>query len=290
MKQPEAYKVIEGLKAQRQKSQMANQTASFLVNKFQMDPAQAQYVAQDPELLRKYLAPGGPGGGATKYGHTVHWGKDGKAYVTGEDGTAKALDAELLPPDEMAAARAGGTLTGKTMSQAKADLPRIESNASKFLTNLEMIEKDPKFDDMIGPVDTWRPNVTGDARRFQSRIDQTMGESFLEAFGSLKGGGQITEIEGLKATQAITRLGETGMNEADYRQAIGELKTIVQNGVIRARVQAGQLPPEALSQVIDLEGKGVPSGQLDGSALQGRGDKPILGSGASGKSRIIGVE
>jgi hypothetical protein len=47
-----------------------------------------------------------------------------------------------------------------------------------------------------------------------------------------------------------------------------------------------------LSQVIDLEGKGVPpvGGELDGSALQGRGSKPMLGAGASGKSRIIGVE
>jgi hypothetical protein len=273
LKQPEAYKVIEGLKAQRQKTQMSNQTAQFLADKFQLDPVQAQAIAQDPELLRKYLAPQGPGGG-TEYGTSIQWGKDGKARVIGKDGSVKVLDDDLMPPDELAQARAGGTLTGKTVAQAKQDLPRIEANASKFLTNLEMIESDPALSRMVGPVQGRMPNVTADAERVQSRIDQTMGESFLEAFGSLKGGGQITEIEGQKATQAITRLGNTRMDEKDYRDAIKELKTIVQNGVIRARVMAGTLPESELSKVTNLDG--VPSGQMDGSALQGRGTKPMI--------------
>lgn len=290
IKQPETYKVAEALKTQNKKTQLTTQTAQFLANKFQLDPVQAQAIAQDPELLRKYLQPGGAQG-STKYGTTVHFDKDGKPYVIGEDGTSKALDANLLPPDELARAKAGGTLTGKTVAQAKADLPRIESNAAKFLNNLEMIENDPKFNDMTGPVDTWRPNVSGSARRFQSRIDQTMGESFLEAFGSLKGGGQITEIEGVKATQAITRLGETGMNEDDYRQAITELKTIVRNGVIRARVQAGLLPESELSKVIDLERLGVPNAtQTPPTTPQNRAGPGQPLAGASGKSRIIGVE
>jgi len=286
MKQPEAYKVIQALTAQKQKdaeqkqkAQLSNQTATFLANKFNLAPEEAQVIAQDPELLRKYLAPQGPGGG-TEYGTSVQWGQDGKAYVIGKDGTAKALNTDLMPPDDLARARAGGTLSGKTVAQAKADLPRIESNASKFLTNLEMIESDPAFNRMIGPVQGRMPNVTGDAERFQSRIDQTMGESFLEAFGALKGGGQITEIEGQKATQAITRLGNTRMNEDDYREAVKELKNIVRNGVIRARVMAGTLPESELAKVIDLESLGVPSAQTEVGIPTAEGVTPQNRAGA----------
>ncbi len=42
-------------------------------------------------------------------------------------------------------------------------------------------------------------------RDFNAMLDQVQGGAFLQAFESLKGGGQITQIEGEKATQAIVR-------------------------------------------------------------------------------------
>ena len=45
-----------------------------------------------------------------------------------------------------------------------------------------------------------------DARNFQVVLDQINGSAFLQAFETLKGGGQITEVEGNKATAAIARL------------------------------------------------------------------------------------
>jgi hypothetical protein len=293
IKQPEALKVIqanqEKLKKERQDTELITQRLKALMQVPGMTQERAFALARDEAGFRDQMK--SQSGGSTEYGTSVQWGQDGKAYVIGKDGTAKALNTDLMPPDELARARAGGTLTGKTVAQAKADLPRIETNAAKFLTNLDMIEKDPAFDRMIGPIDTWRPNVSGDARRFNSRIKQTMGESFLEAFGALKGGGQITEIEGQKATEAVTRLGETGMSEDDYRTAINELKQIVRNGVIRARVMAGTLPESELAKVIDLESLGVPSAPAaPGVTPQNRAGAGQPITGASGKSRIIGVE
>jgi hypothetical protein len=58
----------------------------------------------------------------------------------------------------------------------------------------------------------------------------------------LKGAGQITEIEGLKATQAISRLGNQRLSDQDYLQAIADLEEVIANGLARARVQAGQAP------------------------------------------------
>ncbi|NVM43187.1 hypothetical protein HWX16_23160 [Ochrobactrum intermedium] len=103
---------------------------------------------------------------------------------------------------------------------------------------IDSLDTDPYLDSMVGPVASRMPNITADAARVQSKMDQIGGQAFLQAFNSLKGGGQITEIEGQKATQAIARL-NTAQSPADYRQALGELRQIVLTGVQRARQQAG---------------------------------------------------
>lgn len=80
--------------------------------------------------------------------------------------------------------------------------------------------------------------VSEGQRRVVPKIQQLQGKAFLEAFESLKGGGQITQIEGQKATDAIARL-QTYQNEADYRRALGDLRDVVVMGAQRARQAAG---------------------------------------------------
>jgi hypothetical protein len=60
---------------------------------------------------------------------------------------------------------------------------------------------------------------------FGQRVEQLQGRAFLQAFESLKGGGQITEVEGKKATQAIARL-STAQSEPAFREALTELRDI----------------------------------------------------------------
>ena len=87
-------------------------------------------------------------------------------------------------------------------------------------------------------------------------LDQIRGKTFLEAFQTLKGGGQITELEGTKAEQAIARLARTQSEEA-ARQALLELKEIAELGVQRAkqRAEIGQglpqiVPPQQLQNEV----------------------------------------
>jgi len=86
-----------------------------------------------------------------------------------------------------------------------------------------------------------------DAKPLIERTDAQASKQFLEAFESLKGGGHITEIEGQKATDAMSRLGQTGQKESEYRIAAQELKDVLLKGVERARMRAGQggLPPSS---------------------------------------------
>jgi hypothetical protein len=82
------------------------------------------------------------------------------------------------------------------------------------------------------------PGIPGTQQKdFVSMVDQAKGKAFLEAFNALKGGGQITEIEGKKATDAIARLDRTQSPEG-FDRALSDLEQVINAGVARARLQA----------------------------------------------------
>ncbi|MDB6179341.1 hypothetical protein PAF17_17785 [Paracoccus sp. Z330] len=55
-----------------------------------------------------------------------------------------------------------------------------------------------------------------------TRIQQAQGQTFLEAFESLKRGGQITEVEGKKVGVAMARLNRAQATDA-YQDALNDL-------------------------------------------------------------------
>lgn len=86
---------------------------------------------------------------------------------------------------------------------------------------------------MSGQVDP-RNYVAGtDAMNFKIVSDQLAGKAFLQAFESLKGGGQITETEGKKATDAIARLNRA-QSDSEYEVALKDLQGVVKDAYKRA--------------------------------------------------------
>jgi len=128
--------------------------------------------------------------------------------------------------------------SGTAQGQAQAALPAVEGAANQLLSSIDSLDKDPYLPQMLGPVNSRKWNLSADSERVKSKMDQIGGQSFLQAYNTLRGAGQITEVEGQKATAAMARL-NTAQNEQDYREALGELRGIVQNSVQRARQQAG---------------------------------------------------
>ena len=63
-------------------------------------------------------------------------------------------------------------------------------------------------------------------------LDQLGGAAFLQAFESLKGGGQITEVEGKKATDAMARLNRA-QSDGEFELALRELREIMTAGYKR---------------------------------------------------------
>lgn len=71
-----------------------------------------------------------------------------------------------------------------------------------------------------------------DAADFKTVLDQIGGSAFLQAFESLKGGGQITEVEGKKATDAIARLNRA-QSDKEFKQSLNDLRQVMTAGYKR---------------------------------------------------------
>ena len=130
---------------------------------------------------------------------------------------------------------------GKAQGKAVADLPRITDNATRALQTVEQIRAHPGKSYAVGVAGVV-PGIPGTQQRgFINLVEQAKGQTFLEAFNSLRGGGAITEAEGAKATQALARL-DRAQSPADFDAALADLESVVQMGMARARRAAQPLP------------------------------------------------
>jgi hypothetical protein len=71
-----------------------------------------------------------------------------------------------------------------------------------------------------------------DAKNFRVVLDQIKGQAFMQAYQNLRGGGQITEVEGKKATDAIARL-DTAQSDKEFVTALTDLRSVMQRGYDR---------------------------------------------------------
>jgi hypothetical protein len=68
---------------------------------------------------------------------------------------------------------------------------------------------------------------------FKALLDQVQGGAFLQAFESLKGGGQITQVEGEKATQAIVRA-QQSQSEEGFKKSMNDFMSVLDRAEKRA--------------------------------------------------------
>lgn len=124
---------------------------------------------------------------------------------------------------------------------AEKDLPNTVAKADSSIRTLTALRDHPalKFRYGLASIGGARPVIPGTPEaEVQALINQAGGQAFLQAFESLKGAGQITEIEGNKATAAITRLGNQNLSTEDAITAINELIEIAEAGKKRAGAKA----------------------------------------------------
>jgi len=105
------------------------------------------------------------------------------------------------------------------------------TNANNALATIDSALNHPGLNAAVGSVDSKFKSFGPDAVGFEAYHDQIKGKAFLAAFESLKGGGTITEVEGLKAEQATARL-NLAQDEEDYKLALKDLKDVI-NDVLK---------------------------------------------------------
>jgi hypothetical protein len=157
--------------------------------------------------------------------------------VTGQITPQTTADQEGQGRGVRAAGEAGGKTLGEARAVAQLDLPRVENNATQAIQAIEELKAAPGLKGIFGLPGAF-PNFPGSAAAdAQTRLDQVLGKTFLEAFNTLKGAGQITEIEGKKATDAIARLQKAQSVEA-ATAALTELQQVIATGLEVARKKA----------------------------------------------------
>jgi hypothetical protein len=133
-------------------------------------------------------------------------------------------------------------------TDAAQQLPQVISSAERAVKQIdEMVgsadgksKPHPGFSNVVGMgMPGWRFVPGTDAADFDRRLDQIKGSSFLQAFESLRGGGQITEIEGKKATDAIERMSRS-QSEKEFTTAARDFQSVVRSGIENAKKKAGQ--------------------------------------------------
>ena len=115
----------------------------------------------------------------------------------------------------------------------------LADGAFDTITLIDDIYNDAALPDVTGMLQGRAPALTQDGTDLVEKIDQLKGKAFLQAFETLKGGGQITEREGLAATKAIARLERKQSPEA-YRESLMALRSVVQR--VRARALGQEIP------------------------------------------------
>lgn len=161
-----------------------------------------------------------------------------------------------LPPTEQIKLR---SKRAEKVMEAQADLPRAVETAKQTVDAVDKLLTHKGFSNLVGAGLPFGKYVAGSETAGANALyEQIKGKSFLEAFQSLKGGGQITEKEGAKAEAAINRM-NLSTSEKDFKEAAADFKSAVQAGIDRASKSAGEKPTD----VVGVDITAIPSAAID---------------------------
>lgn len=128
-------------------------------------------------------------------------------------------------------------VAGKYTQEQINAAPQNYENSKNQLSVVNKLLDHKGFDSLFGAIQGRLPSVRQDTLDAESILNQIKGTAFLAAFSSLKGGGQISNVEGMKAEQAIARL-QTTQSEKAAREALNELASILRSGMAKAQAMA----------------------------------------------------
>lgn len=137
-----------------------------------------------------------------------------------------------------------------SQAKNKAALPQTLANSEMAINTVQQLLDHPGLKYITGMYSK-APIIPGTEQAAAKAIyDQLSGQQFLQAYQTLKGGGQITEIEGAKAEASLSKM-QRAVNYKDFIKAGKEYIGILEKGMERAKKMAGEGQPAAPQQAID---------------------------------------
>ena len=220
-----------------------DQMAASNANIEQMKQAQMDFQR---EMVKLRASMSNAGGGSQPYFQPVQTAQGVMSFnartgrmepITGADGRAfigAAADPSLQ--GQIAGAKASASTEGKLRAEARVDAPKVVQQGEQAIKLVDDLLVAPGFKQAVGASRMLGvQKIPGTAAKdFDIRLDQLKGQQFLQAFEVLKGGGQITEVEGKKATDAISRMNAAG-SEAEFKNAAREFQGVIKVGIDRAK-------------------------------------------------------
>lgn len=174
----------------------------------------------------------------------------------------------------VAQAKAGGAAVGKEGGGAQMQLIDAVPMVEVTTRQVNELLNHPGFQSAVGMGIPAAKRIPGSKEAdFAARLEQIQGGAFLQAFESLRGGGQITETEGAKATSAYNRMSDA-TSEKEFRAAAKDYIDILNIGLDRLRKKAStsyqqptqvqQVTPQPVAQPQSVAQPAAPVPQFSG--------------------------
>ena len=160
---------------------------------------------------------------------------------------------------DISKAKEQGKVKGADTAQAQIDAPRTEASTVETLRLTDKLRNHPGMKDVIGFPDNplvAKGLVPGTAAAdFRALKDEITGRTFMEIYPTLKGGGQITEIEGEKGQAAINRM-KNATSEKAFLEALDDFDAEVErlNQLVKKRAgMKSDIKPTTSKETIRLK-------------------------------------
>lgn len=183
---------------------------------------------------------------------SVQQAQDGSLIVVRRNGQVDHMNLDGTPvkgtqAPEAVFNRSAAQAGGKGAGTAAESQPTADANFKIINDTLNSFDDD-KVKNQAGYAlgyGSILPTVPGVNSDFNARMAQLKGQTFLQAYNTLKGGGQITEVEGAKAESAIARLSKAQTKDEFY-SALKDAQTTFSDiyGATKKRAQRGAVIPQ----------------------------------------------
>ena len=142
-----------------------------------------------------------------------------------------------------------GSPAAQEVTATAAQLDAAMEQANRLVGLVKSVRDDQELNAVTGFAEgrmpTGRPSLSPETIQARQdlivKIDQLKGNVFLQAYESLKGSGQITEIEGIKAEAAIARMNRAQGAPA-FKEALNDFLDVVSTAQKRIERQKSGLP------------------------------------------------